>query len=314
MPAAWPPTETVVRRGPALLEWAEANGARVDEILHGAGALLIRGLKINQSSQFEAFLETLFQAPLLNYENRSTPRSRVGGNVFTSTEYPPDEMIPLHNENSYTTAWAMRIAFLSVVTAESGGATPIADSREVYRRIPARVRDAFESRRLLYVRNFGSLDLPWQEVFGTDDPEQVGVYCRANGIDHEWRSDGTLVTRQLCQVTATHPTTGDVVWFNQAHLFHVSSLRPEVREAMLSTFGEDRLPRNVYFGDGGAIPTDMLAEIRAAYDACMVAFPWQPGDLLLLDNMLSAHGRQPYSGPRKVLVGMSRPFSGKQNS
>jgi hypothetical protein len=29
----------------------------------------------------------------------------------------------------------------------------------------------------------------------------------------------------------------------------------------------------------------------------------------MIDNMLVAHGRNPFSGPRKIVVGMAQPFN-----
>src|SRR6185295_14100684 len=95
-----------------------------------------------------------------------------------------------------------------------------------------------------------------------------------------------------------HPNTGEEVWFNHAAFFHVSTLDPIVRDVLLETIGEENLPNNTYYGDGSPIESSVLEEIRAAYAQEIVAFPWQEGDILMLDNMLVAHGRSPYSGPR----------------
>jgi len=157
---------------------------------------------------------------------------------------------------------------------------------------------------VMYVRNYGAaLDLSWQNVFQTEDRDEVEAYCRSAEIEFEWKSDDELRTRQVCQAIATHPDTGEQVWFNQAHLFHISSLGEQVRESLLaSSAGEP--PRNACYGDGSPIEDAALAEIRAAYDRETVVFPWQPRDVLLLDNMLAAHGRRPYRGARKIVVGM----------
>jgi len=106
-----------------------------------------------------------------------------------------------------------------------------------------------------------------------------------------------------------HPRTGENLWFNQAHLFHVSSLGKEIAETLISSLGEENLPRNTYYGDGSPIEPEVLDCIRAAYEQIKIKFPWQKNDLLLLDNMLFTHGREPYTGTRKVLVGMACPNS-----
>jgi hypothetical protein len=97
-----------------------------------------------------------------------------------------------------------------------------------------------------------------------------------------------------------------MIWFNQAHLFHVSSLDSEIRDLLLSG-GEP--PRNAFYGDGTPIDDSDLDAIRAAYEKETVVFRWQKRDVLLLDNMLTAHGRKPYRGARQIVVGMGRPHA-----
>ena len=203
----------------------------------------------------------------------------------------------------------MKLLFFCAQAAQQGGETPIADSRKIFQLLDARLRDEFIDKKVMYVRNYGEgLDLPWEEVFQTTDKQAVERFCRESNIDFEWRSQNRLRTRQVCQSVATHPRSGEVVWFNQAHLFHVASLAPGLRESMLATLDESELPRNVYFGDGTPIEPRVIDEIQRVYNEAAVCFCWQDGDVLLVDNMLVAHGRKPYSGNRKVLVAMADNF------
>lgn len=270
------------------------------------GGVLFRGLGVKSAEDFRAFAASFGHA-LLSYDFGSTPRSQVTGGVYTSTEYPAHQSIPLHNEQAYSRQWPMKIWFYCEVAAPAGGETPIADSREIYRRVPAGIRERLVRRGLCYVRNYGAgLDVPWAQVFGTDDRADVEAYCRRHDISWEWKADGELRTRQVCQVVAPHPATGDWVWFNQAHLFHVSALAPEVREVLLDVVGsEQELPRNVYYADGAPLEESLLDEVRGVLDSCKVEFPWLAGDVLMLDNMLAAHARNPFSGPRRVVVAMA---------
>jgi alpha-ketoglutarate-dependent taurine dioxygenase len=229
----------------------------------------------------------------------------VSGAVFTSTEYPADQVIPLHNENSYTNVWPRKLWFCSAVVAQEGGCTPLADSRRVLQRIEPAIRQVFEAKNVMYVRNYiAGIDLGWQTVFQTSSKEEVNEFCQAHGIEVEWQGE-QLRTWQVCQAVATHAETGESVWFNQAHLFHVSSLSAAISDALLTQFGERGLPRHAYFGDGSPIPAEALDHIRAAYAAEEVRFHWRKGDVLILDNKLVAHGRDRFSGPRKVLVAMT---------
>ena len=292
-----------------LIAWAKANLSQIHAWLNIHGGILFRGFNLSTTEEFESFIVAV-SGSLLDYSYRSTPRTLVSGKIYTSTEYPAQQSIPLHNENSYARDWPMKIWFFSMRCATTGGETPIADSRRVYQGIPARIRDLFARKGVMYVRNYGSgLDLSWEEVFQTTNKSEVESYCQSFGLEFEWLPDDRLRTRQVCQAVAQHPGTGEMVWFNQAQLFHISRLKPEVREAMLTIFKEEDLPRNILYGDGAPIDPDDLDQICAVYDQEEIAFPWHQGDVLMLDNMLAAHARKPFSGERKVVVGMAEPYS-----
>jgi alpha-ketoglutarate-dependent taurine dioxygenase len=295
--------------GVDLVEWAAANPARIDDMLLQHKAVLFRGFPVRDVAEFERFAKACTRT-LLSYTNRSTPRSQVSGDVYTSTEFPADQSIPMHNEMSYTRSWPMKLWFHCVTPSATGGETPFADSALVFERLSPETRRAFADRGVMYVRNFGGgVDLSWQDVFQTSDRTVVDAYCRDNDIELEWRSGDRLRTRQRCQGVARHPVTGETTFMNQAHLFNVHSLMPAVRDAMLSAFGKDELPRNSYFGDGSEIPVETLDEITRVYDETAIAFPWQAGDVVMLDNMRVAHGRRPFTGARKIVVAMAEAYS-----
>ena len=284
------------------LDWVREHREELQERLRTHGAILLRGMPADLEL-FNRVTEEI-GGSLLTYTERSTPRSAVSGNIYTSTEYPPAESIPMHNENSYSAHWPARLFFLCDIAAETGGATPIADSRAMYRRLPQDLRERFADG-VTYARAFrDDLGLSWQEAFQTDDRAVVEEYCARNGQTFEWTEDG-LRTRHVRPSFVEEPHTGETVWFNQANLFHVSSLGEEVSEALLELYPEEDLPRNAYFADGSPIPQADLAAIKAAYDEVSYAFPWQPGDIMVINNMLMAHGREPFTGKRRILVAMT---------
>jgi alpha-ketoglutarate-dependent taurine dioxygenase len=285
--------------------WIDSRAADIHRLFERQGTLLIRGVLIQGSKKLERVLAAIFDDEMLEYKYRTTPRTKLRGRIYTSTEYPADQVIMLHNENAYSNRWPMSIAFYCVKPAATLGATPFADSRVIYQKIPAEIRDEFERKRLLYVRNYGDIDLPWTEVFQTQDKSVVGEYCERNGIGYEWLGDNRLRTRQINGASCFHPRTREKVWFNQAHMFHITSLDAETQQSLLNVMSVEDLPKNVYYGDGSPIDAAYIAEIRRVYEQNMVVFPWREGDLLLLDNMLFAHGRQPFTGERRILAGMA---------
>jgi alpha-ketoglutarate-dependent taurine dioxygenase len=287
------------------VSYAAANRDLLEEQLLRHGAILFRGFDFQSVEAFQQFIASISPGAL-EYTERSSPRSRVEGKIFTSTDYPPDYPIFLHNEQSYNLTFPRKILFFCVTPAEEGGATPIADCRRVYQRVPEAVRERFERLGYLYVRNFGDgFGLSWQEAFQTDDRAAVERYCAERRIELEWREGGRLKTRQARPAVARHPATGERTWLNHLTFFHVSTLVPAVRDALLRDFREDDLPNNTWYGDGTPIEPEVLDALRDLYREETVSFPWRQGDVLMLDNMLSAHGREPYRGPRKVVVGMA---------
>ena len=290
----------------SLKDWISKNQNDIESFLSTHGILLVRGLEIPRE-EFGSILAALFGEDLLSYTYRSTPRTELKNNIYTATEYHPSEVIPQHNENAYSNSWPMRIGFLCVTPATKMGNTPISDSRVAYQEIPKEIREEFEQKKVMYVRNYSSIDLPWTDVFQTEDKNVVEKYCRENNMEFEWTSQG-LRTKQINQATIVHPVTKEKLWFNQAHLFHVSSIAEDLKEGLVALLGEENLPRNTYFGDGTPIDEEMLNVIREVYDRTKFSFSWEKNDLLLLDNMLFTHGREPFEGPRQVLVGMARAY------
>jgi len=284
-------------------EWAQSRQEFLGQELLNRGAILFQGFGLRAVAEFERFATAL--CPELFGEYGDLPREAIGGKVYGSTPYPSDQPILFHNESSHMHRWPMKIWFFCVQPAERGGETPIVDCREVYRRLNPGLRHRLSERGLMYVRNYTEgLDVSWQTFYGTEMRSRVEELCRQAGTEFEWTGDNGLRTRQRCPAVVRHPQTGEMSFFNQLQLHHVSCLDPAVRQSLLSLMREEELPRNVYYGDGSRIEESVMDEISEIYRATAVTFPWQAGDVLMLDNMLVAHSRNPYQGPRKIVVAM----------
>jgi alpha-ketoglutarate-dependent taurine dioxygenase len=288
--------------------WAENNRDFVEKNLLKYGGILFRDFAINEQDDFEQFVSAICPQ-LMPYIESSTPRTQLSEKVYTSTEFPADQTIALHNESSYANTFPMKIWFCCIQPANQGGETPIADVRKVFARLHPKIKERFQEKGWMLVRNFGDgFGLPWQTAFHTTDKTVLEEYCRNARIELEWKDSNRLRTRSYRPAVARHPKVGEMVWFNHIVFWHVSSLQPQFREKFLSEFTEEDLPYNTYYGDGSPIESSIIEEIRQAYQQEMLVFPWQKGDILMLDNMLAAHGRNPYSGTRKILTAMGEPF------
>ncbi|OZI34736.1 hypothetical protein CAL29_14790 [Bordetella genomosp. 10] len=295
--------EYAAARGLDACAWADANQADIDEALLRHGAILFRGFPLQTPAEFEAFASRMVSRLYGDYGD--LPKKEGGQEIYQSTPYPEREMILYHNESSHLERWPGRQLFFCELPSTHGGATPIVDCQAVYRALPADMARDFARKHLLYVRNFiRGLDVRWQDFYGTSDRAQVETRLRGAGAQWEWLDGDALRTRMVCPAVIVHPRTGLPTFFNQVQLHHISSLDAELRESLLSMVAEDRLPRNVYYGDGSPISDATMAVVGATYERLAVRFTWQRGDVLLLDNMRVAHARDPYEGPRKIAVAM----------
>lgn len=292
--------------GIELVGWMQDNMDQVREDLSGAGLVVFRGFETGNAATLKNTL-ALFGAEPMTDARWSTPRSAVGEGAFTSTEYPPEQWIVLHSEMSYARLWPRLLLFQCKTAAETGGATTVADLRAVSEALGDLV-DEFHEREVIYQRNFRKgIDIPWQTAFGTEDPDEVVEIGRRNGLEVEWRPDGVLHTSQQAQGAVAGPDGPR--FFNQAHLFHPLQLPEATRKALVAALGADGLPRNAIFGDGEAIPDDVIGRILDVLRQQTRNIDWQDGDVAIIDNMRWMHGRSPFTGTRKVLAAMGRPQS-----
>ncbi len=288
----------------SLVETAKVRREFLREQLLHYGALLVRGFQMENAADFEQFARVFSEKDVFNYAGGVSPRRVLKDGVYTSTEYPAQFSLALHNELSYSNIYPSLLFFGCLIAPQTGGETTLGDSRRILQKIDSQIVDLFKRKKLCYVRNLqadkGS-GYSWQEAFESDDKKTVEKICRKAGAQLEWKTGGGLRVSQIRPATATHPITSEEVWFNQADGFHPSNLGEE----LLETLSEDELRLNVRFGDGSPIDRSMLTRIRAVLESETILHRWQVGDILILDNILAAHGRMPFAGARKIILTMT---------
>jgi alpha-ketoglutarate-dependent taurine dioxygenase len=298
--------EELCERQRNLEEWGASHSEFVKSALMDYGAILFRGFEILDVAQFRAAFRVLAGEPL-EYTERSSPRRLIEDGVFTSTTYPREREIFLHSEQSYNLRFPRLIAFYCQLPAKVGGETPLADARKIFQRLDPTIIQRLRNLGYLYVRTFSEFGIPWRQAFRVANADELENYCRANDISYEWLGPrgGNLRTRQQRDVVAMHPYSKALAWFNHLTFFHTSSLDDDLRQLLAQTVGTGNFPHATFYGDGCAIDDGIVQHLRDAYRAEETCFAWLPGDILLVDNILVAHGRKPFAGDRNVLVSMA---------
>lgn len=295
------------RTAAALCELVAEQSDAIGQLLLQHGAVLFRGFQIEGAEHFKSCAESTGAQPL-NYVGGSSPRSRIAADVYTATDAPGTEVVRLHNEMSYLHRWPRRIFFFCGKPAPSGGQTTLANGADVRRALPAQIVSRMREKKLTYIRNFHPgtrLGRSWQSAYWTEDRAEAESIIAAQGSTYQWAENGSLRVSTVCDALTRHPVTGDEVWFNQAEMYHPSALDPGARARLEQALGRGRLPYDCEYGDGDPLEDEVLAEIRAALGSARLLFDWQHGDVLMMDNVLMMHGREPFRGERTTLVYLS---------
>ena len=287
--------------------WAAEHRDALRAAVTEHGALLVRGLGLRNRAQVGAAIRGL-AGELMTEREAFAPRVRHPEGTYSSTAWPASQPMCMHHELSYTLEVPGLMLFACLTAPTTGGATAVADSPTVLEALPPGLVERFERNGWLLTRNYtDEIGASFVETFGTTDRGAVERYCRANMIETAWQADGGLHTRQRRPAVVRHPVTGRRCWFNQVAFLNRWTLTEYVREYLVDVCGDDRLPFDTRFGNGDSIGEDVVTLLNEVYEAYTVREPWQAGDLLLVDNIRTAHSREPYTGLREVVVGLADP-------
>ncbi|KTD24291.1 pyoverdine biosynthesis regulatory gene SyrP-like protein [Legionella lansingensis] len=284
------------------------------------GALVFRDFSIDSTENFSDFIKTMDLGSFVNYIGGDSPRDKVTNEIYTSTEAPPSIYIPPHQELSYLKTYPKYISFYCEIEPQIQGETVIADARKVYQRLDSNVIKHFQEKGLTYISHyyqqskfmdvinyFANSHKSWVDVFETDKKEEVEAFCQSNEIRWKWLRSNWIEIRHTRPATLEHPITKETVWFNQAHLYDFNPrLLGLVNFLAMKFIYFRRLTRlhEVTFADGSIIPREDLYHILDVLRKNTVSLPWKKGDVMILDNILTMHGRATFKGKRRILTAL----------
>ncbi len=318
-----------------LLQWMQSNKAELEKKFFQHGAILFRGFDIDTPKAFED-VSMQVDNRLRNDYYGTSPRNIVKDTnfVYTASELPGYYPIPQHCEMTYVKHPPISIFFYCHVEPSYGGESPLCNFRKVYADMNPKIRDEFDKKGVLTVRNYSNpaINNPfnlfqlkkWNEIFHTNDKAEVEKQCREQEIDFKWMKDDNLRLTHLTPATIKHPVTGETVWFNHSQVFHPASAPVEykfihARQQRTKTFFWKTLiaamvkikslhtkpidqSMNVLFGDNTPVPDSYMQHIEEVIWKNMVILPWKKNDVIAVDNFSTSHGRLPYEGEREILV------------
>lgn len=305
-----------------LFDFLASQELRIEQALLDHGAILLRGFALRSAEDFSEAMETFVPNRMVaGYSMGRGQKQPVLKRIYTSTEIAPPYRIPLHNEMTFTPIPPRYIVFFCERPAPQGGETPLACSREMYREMPEDIKRLFDDKGgVMYVRYHTSKNWPiklrrgnialqaWQDTFETDDPAAVEAACNELGMTCQWSRLGELLVEVVLPATGVHPVTEEKTWFNQAHLFNPTrDLMTPSKRIIYKVARALLAPRRftyACFGNRERIPDEVVERIHQTIERITIKFPWAQGDMLVIDNASTSHGRNPFSGPRSVLVGM----------
>lgn len=284
-----------------LSGWVTNHRDEIDHGLLSAGAVLFRGFDVTDPAEFGEVASRLCDT-VWPENGEHVP---VTGSVQVPVHFPPDRRLLWHNENSFNRRWPARLMFCAAEPATTGGETLLVDGRTVLADLSPDITGEFLRRRVAYHRTYSQeMGLPWQKVFGTDDRREVERMCQSQGIHWRWLQHDRLHTVAVRPAVVDHPSSGDSAWFAQLQHWHLACLDRETRDSLLRMYPVEELPRDVRFGDGEPIPDDVMYTIMGAYEQNETRVALARGDVIVLDNVLTAHGRNPFTGRRRLYVAL----------
>ena len=289
------------------ITWIKANKDQFESILSDAGALLFRGFPVDSAETFDAF-SSAFGYRNFTYQESLSNAVRVNftERVFTANEAPKDVEIYLHHEMAQTPIYPSKLFFFCKSAAEEGGATPLCRSDSLFtalkQQAPQLAAD-FATKGLKYTTRMpGENNIhsgqgrSWKSTLSVESVAQAEEKLAELGYHWTWLEDNSLEATTPVLPAVKTLEDGKQVFFNQ------------LIAAYMGWKGvKDNPASAITFGDGSHIAKEGLELVNSLSAQFTFDLPWQDGDVALVDNYITMHGRRPFTGERKrqVLVALA---------
>jgi alpha-ketoglutarate-dependent taurine dioxygenase len=288
-------------------DWLRAHRDDVRSLVTRDGAVVVRGLPIVDDDAFVAACHAVTDATVPEREPFA-PREPRPGTVYSSALWPSDQPMCMHHEGSYGREVPGLMFFGCLVAPAAGGAIALADGTAVLRDLPPALVERFAREGWQLIRNHnGFVGVGWEDAYGVADRAALADHCLAEDIELTASADGTVRTSRRRPAVVVHPQTGEPVWFNQIAFLNEWTMEPAVREYLVAELGPEGLPYTTTYGDGEPLDEATVAQINDVYAAHTMREPLRAGDLYIVDNVRTAHSREPYTGDREVVVAFGEP-------
>ncbi|RMZ85881.1 hypothetical protein DV737_g371, partial [Chaetothyriales sp. CBS 132003] len=271
------------------------------------GALLFRNLPIHSAAEFSKF------AHAFNFRPHEiigivVDRPLLAPNVAPANESPPHVLIYNHNESPQVPHAPEYVMFYSHIAPNEGGETPISSSLELFHRAQQQIPEFINQLAAKGVLSRVTYKFTKQyeggstlrQAFGKeiqdgDDEDtrrakieaQIRRYGRGENTTWQWTDDGIVLTHRLPAIR-TQQSSGLPTLFTGLAAYYKNTL---VNQAN----GRKNVTTQL-FGDGTEIPEHYLKTLADITDEIRVLHRWQRGDVLVFDNVVAQHGRQPWVG------------------
>ncbi|XDD47591.1 TauD/TfdA family dioxygenase [Leptospira sp. WS39.C2] len=332
LPIVYEPAEE--RTLDEFIDWFQIHESEWREDLKTYGAILFRGFPVHEASDFQSILFSTNEKHLGEFYLGTSPRDEVLKHVFTASELPPHYPIMQHAEMSFLDNPPKFLFFYAEKASAFGGETPLTDLRLVYQNIDPKIKEKIERYGIRYRRRYDGPSSQkrfsiwktkrWDEMFGTTNLDEVKQIAEKNRFELEWSTVDSLTITNQQSGFRTHPIANTIAWHNHAQTFHYQAgvtetwkifkhqktlrslgvaLLLTVLTGLKRVLGPNSHDVHVMYGNGEEISPKEMKSITNVFWNHLVAIPWQTGDVLFIDNFSVSHGRLPYTGPRRILVG-----------